>query len=580
MTPELFFISPYNRKQILYEALKKSFLGNISEKEICQIYDIRYNTFRSLKRDFLKKIRNSEDPAELFFTSSQVGKRKKRQPEIEAKIMALRKKNLSVPDIKAILSSEDIHISFWKIDKVLKENNFPPLARRTQQKKQNLSIPEEFQAEESFQLAFNATEKFESLNGSIFLFYPILKKLNIEKIITEAGYPGTKQISSLNAILTLLALKLMGTKRLSHSNDYALDRGLGLFAGLNVLLKDASCSAYSYRISRRMNVKFLELLNQEVEKLIPSGSDFNLDFTTIPHWGDESVLENNWSNKRHIGLKSIVALLVQDQETQLLKYSDAEIKHKNQSDAIFDFVDFYRKGNGKINCLIFDSKFTTYNNLGQLNKDAIKFITLRRRSKKLVDKIDKIDRNQWYQVKLGKEFKRKHRNLLVYDHRIELKDYGDSLREVVIKNNGRDKPTFMITNDFEITTKQLVLKYARRWLVEQSIAEQIGFYHLNRLNSSIVVKVDFDLTMSVFAETIYKLFGNQIPGFENVKSDKIHRLFIKNYAYFRVADKKINITLNKKVNLPLLYETDWFENEISIPWLNNYKLKFEIGTSL
>jgi len=170
--------------------------------------------------------------------------------------------------------------------------------------------------------------------------------------------------------------------------------------------------------------------------------------------------------------------------------------------------------------------------------------------------------------------------LLVYDHIIELKDYGDSLREVVIRNNGRDKPTFMITNDFEITTKQLVLKYAKRWLVEQSIAEQIGLYHLNRLDSSIVVKVDFDLTMSVLAETIYKLFSNQIPGFTNVKSDKIHRLFINNYAKFKIDDKKINITLNKKVNLPLLYETDWFEKEISIPWLDNYKLKFKIGISL
>jgi len=123
MRPELFFTSPHNRKQILYEALKKSFLENIHEKEICRIYSLKYNSFRSLKRDFLKKIKNNEDPAEMFFASSQVGKRKKPQPEIEAKIITLRNKNLSVPDIKAILSSEGIHLSFWKIDKVLKDNS-------------------------------------------------------------------------------------------------------------------------------------------------------------------------------------------------------------------------------------------------------------------------------------------------------------------------------------------------------------------------------------------------------------------------------------------------------------------------
>ncbi len=144
MLPELFFTRPDNRKQILYEALKQSFLENIQEKEICRIYSLKYNTFRSIKRDFLKRLKNDEDPSAMFFASSQVGKRKKSQPETDAKIIALRSKNLSVPDIKAILSSKGIHLSFWKIDKVLKDNNFPSLSRRTQQEKQSLKIPEEF----------------------------------------------------------------------------------------------------------------------------------------------------------------------------------------------------------------------------------------------------------------------------------------------------------------------------------------------------------------------------------------------------------------------------------------------------
>jgi hypothetical protein len=42
-----------------------------------------------------------------------------------------------------------------------------------------------------------------------------------------------------------------------------------------------------------------------------------------------------------------------------------------------------------------------------------------------------------------------------------------------------------------------VRKYARRWLVEKGIAEQIDFFHLNRLSSSMVIKVDFDLVTKV-----------------------------------------------------------------------------------
>jgi hypothetical protein len=189
--------------------------------------------------------------------------------------------------------------------------------------------------------------------------------------VEASGYPQTKQLSRLNAILSFLAVKLSNSKRLAHSNDYSLDRGLGLFAGLNVLPKNAWFTSYSYRVSRAMNVKLLEGPNKKLAELLPGEEDFNLDFTTIPNWGDESVLERNWSATRHVGLKSVLAMIVQRQDNKTLAYSNAEIKHEVQLDAILEFVDFYKQSGGKINCLIFDSKLTTFKNLDALNKDAI-----------------------------------------------------------------------------------------------------------------------------------------------------------------------------------------------------------------
>lgn len=580
---ENFFLEPKQRKHILYEALRKSFVEKLPDKEICQIYQINFNTFRSLKTDFKRMINSDHDPASLFFASSTVGKREKHDPELVQKIIALRVKNLSVPDIKATLASQGISISFWKIDKILKTHHFPALPRRNQQSRQQITVPQDFEIPEACQLDLPLTEKFESINGSIFLFYPILKSLQIAKIVNEANYPETKQIARLNAILSFLALKLIHTKRLSHSNDYSFDRGLGLFAGLNVLPKNAWVNSYSYRVDRTMNTRFLTALNKEVEKLIPSTGDFNLDFTTIPHWGDKSVLERNWSGTRHVSLKSVLALLVQEPDSKLLKYSNAEIKHADMADAILEFIDFYKSDHAKINCLIFDSKFTTYRHLNSLNKDGIKFLTLRRRSQKMIKAVEAAPKDQWQYIQLGKNIRRKYRNLFVLESNIKLKNYDGSLRQLVVKNNGRKQPAFIVTNDFDISIKQAVLKYARRWLVEQAISEQVEFYHLNRLNSSIVVKVDFDLTMSVFADTVYKLFTQQIPGFENCKSETIYRSFIKNYTQFNITiqpEKIIKITLNKKVHLPLLYETDWFTQTTKIEWLDNYKIKFEIGSNL
>ena len=53
------------------------------------------------------------------------------------------------------------------------------------------------------------------------------------------------------------------------------------------------------------------------------------------------------------------------------------------SGASGEFLDFYKIG-GKIDLkyLVFDSKFTTYENLAKLGKD-VKFITIRRRGKRL-----------------------------------------------------------------------------------------------------------------------------------------------------------------------------------------------------
>ena len=49
----------------------------------------------------------------------------------------------------------------------------------------------------------------------------------------------------------------------------------------------------------------------------------------------------------------------------------------------------------KVDYLVFDSKFTTLGNLGRINDEGIKFITIQRRSKNLNEKIQNIPASQW-----------------------------------------------------------------------------------------------------------------------------------------------------------------------------------------
>ncbi len=61
-----------------------------------------------------------------------------------------------------------------------------------------------------------------------------------------------------------------------------------------------------------------------------------------------------------------------------------------------EFVDFWKEGKGeKPKMLIFDSKLTTYQNLDKLNKDDIKFLTLRKRGKNIISQAQSLDDNAW-----------------------------------------------------------------------------------------------------------------------------------------------------------------------------------------
>ncbi|MGH2624927.1 MAG: transposase, partial [Sphingobacterium sp.] len=326
-------------------------------------------------------------------------------------------------------------------------------------------------------------------------------------IINNREYPETKTINRLSSILCFVALKLSNFRRYSADNLWCMDRGLGLFAGLNVLPKAAWFTSYSDRVTSNMNKDFLSAIHLKWSELGLLGDTENMDFTTIPYWGDDEPFENNWSGKRGKALTSMLAVLAHDPDTGIISYGNTDVKHKNESNVVLEFLDFYRNSNGqgeKLNYLVFDSKFTSYENLSNLNVQGIKFITIRRRGKNLVDDIRNRPASAWKKIRVpcGGH---KNRTLKVFDETTTLRGYKGEIRQIVITDNGKIKPAIIITNDFDLHTEQIVRKYARRWNVEKLISEQIEFFHLNKVSSSMVIKVDFDLTMSILAHNIYRL---------------------------------------------------------------------------
>jgi hypothetical protein len=240
---------------------------------------------------------------------------------------------------------------------------------------------------------------------------------------------------------------------------------------------------------------------------------------------------------------------------------------------VLEFLDFYREGAGKrIKYVVFDSKFTTLENLARIDKKGVKFVTIQRRSKNLNAKIEKLSKSFWETIRVEKS-NHKSRTVTYAESMINNARYGkDKLRQIFIKGSSL-KPAIIITNDFGSEAADIIRKYAKRWLIENEISEQIQFFHLNRNNSGIVSKVDFDLTMSILAHNLYRLLALDLPGYRHCKAHTLYDSFIDNYGDIEVNEEDIIVKMNRKRSLPLLKES-LPKQVYSYSWLGGKKLVF------
>jgi hypothetical protein len=535
-----------------------------------------------MAKNFKARLREGRGGAGLFFQELKMGRPKQgRDAGLEELIVSFRKKQLSVPDIKIFLDGKGYDVSEGFIYRVCDENGFARLPKRSKGQRQELlgssGYVDVMQAAVSTMHPFTEEEEFMSSGVGVLCFLPFIKAYGIDKAIEASSYPGTKQIGKLNSILAFLALKLSNVQRYGQDDGWCMDRGLGAFAGLNVLPKTSWYSAYSDAVERKDNVAFLRSLNRIFADHGLLSGTANLDFTAIPYWGDEGPFENNWSGKRSKALISIQAALAQDPDSGILCYGDTTVKHDNQDSVILEFLDFYREGAGqKIDYVVFDSKFTTMGNLGRLDGKGVKFVTVQRKSKNLNEKAEQIPESQWKSVRIEKS---NHKTrLAVYSESTTMNARygGRPLRQIFLK--GRSiKPTTIITNDFELKAKDVIRRYSRRWLVENDISEQIHFFHLNRNSSGIVVKVDFDLTMTITAHNLYRLLADRLPGYSHNRAQSLYDAFINNNGDIVVEDDVITVKMNRKRALPLLRESLPLLDE-GYAWLGGKKLVFTANT--
>ena len=570
-----YFLEPATPDQKKYEALRAYYLeDDVTQNDIAERFGYSENTIQAIVRDFKQQ-------KQQFFPGKKRGpKGRQMQDPIIDEMVTLRKKNLSTPDIYKILKEKSVKISISTIDRILKENGFSKLPRRTSYErgltKKNTLIPPK-----THQLDYSNLSKgnFDCDVPGIYLFVPYMLRLELDELIKKSSLPGTQQLSALNSVYSVLALKLVGEERLSHTDNYNFDEGFGFFAGLNVLPKPTAISTYSYNIDSEAIHSFMMDFVSNINSLDSeyySGKTINLDFHTIPHHGEDPPLDDNWVASKRKRMKSALALLAQDGDSRMLNYANADINREDASDEILKFVDYWINIKGVIDeTLVFDSKVTDYPILKQLDSDDIKFITLRRsRGKKMIEKAMAIPADDWEEVPLDIP-KRKYPTPSVYEHEIPLKKHDLELRELIIKDNGREKPTFVITNNRDMTLEDIVTYYARRWRIENKISDLVKFFSLNALSSPIMIRIHFDVVMTMVADTLYKMLAQDLKRFEDCSPYNIFSKFVSTRGGVVVEGNDVTVNMRKRAHTPILKSNEMFKKSWEIPWFGNKSLSYK-----
>jgi transposase len=571
MRNEKYFLYPAHDWQRRYEALRASFVERLPAKIIAERFGYSTSYIHLLRHQFIHGKIDFSEPVPEDKTA-----RRRVDSKIRLKICNWREHRLSAGEITQLLSEEGVELSVRTVERVLAEEGFTKLPRRSRLKLgltvKGAKVPA---VSEGITISEVTGKHVGCEAAGVFLFAPFIEKLNISNIVKQAGLPGTKMIPATSYLLSFLALKLIGTERYAHMGDHGFDAGLGLFAGLNVLPKCTVMSTYSYGLDAVHLLRLQKAFVKQANKLqLYDSSIINLDFHAAPHFGDESVLEKHWAGARNKKMKGALTLFAQDAASKLILYTAADINRDEADDQVLNFLSFW-KGirRGVKSTFVFDSKFTTYANLSVLNTQGIKFITLRRRGKKLIDNVNKL--KSWKRIHIT-HAKRKYPHPQVHESFVTLRDYDCELRQTIIRGNGHEKPAFLITNDFDTPLELLVSNYSRRWRVENVISEAVKFFNLNALSSPILVKVHFDVIMTMMADTLYNMLAQKLRGFQDCDAPKIFRHFVKGKANIAIKNGELTVTYPRRAHNPILRAVPWNRLPKSISWLDsvNLNLKF------
>ena len=498
------------------------------------------------------------------------------------RVIALRRQGLSTYEISAQLAVEHTPLNRTSVAEILTEEGFGRLLRHPEPAASiNPTTPgRDTGLPRTAKLDFTSwPARVETGKAGLLLLVPDLIALDLPALVRAAGYTGTRVVPALSWLLSLLALKLTRTRRVSHVDDLLLsDPAAGLFAGRGILPKKSALTDYSYPTSHTHQRAFLAALDA---KMIAAGlatradAIFDLDFHAVMHWGHDPVLEKHYVPTRSQRARSVLTFFAQDSGTHNLLYANAEVSKATQAREVIAFCDHWKAVSGADpHMLIMDQKVTTQPVLAELDERGVKFLTLRMRSPTLVTQINALTPGDFKTLTLNRPGR--HNRPRVHQSRARLTGYPNTVRQLIVTGLGREAPTVIITNNEDLTAKALIEHYARRMTIEQRLAEIIGAFHADALSSTVNLNVDLDITLCVLSQAPLAALRARLPGYTAVTPDVLQRRFLETPGTITTTADTITVRLDRRAYAPVLRTAD-LPNDTIVPWWGNRTLRYEIS---
>jgi hypothetical protein len=504
-----------------------------------------------------------------LFTDGKPGPKgpRKATGELRARVLALRAAGHSVSEIAAALTGQGLPVSAQTAWQILDAKGIPQLPRRDEGRR---GPPARLDAVKAAKLpGWPAEATALPCDHAGLLLFPAMAEVSLPGLVRAAGYPATRQLTAWQSVGSLLLAKCARKARVHHIGSLTDDAGLAFTLGLTALPK----ATHSWRIRRDSNVKLLSGL---VSALRPLGlatgeAGFNCDFHAIRHHGADAQLEKHYVPRRSQRTRAVLAFFAQDHASADI--TKADITKAEQAAEIIAFADYWQAATGSDpGLLVFDSQLTTHKILEELTGRGINWLTLRQRGKAELERLAALPGSAWKSATIARTGR--YRRPRLHEDMVKIRDVSAKVRQIAIKDIGRDEPTLLITHDLATPAKDLFARYAERMIVENELDAYIGRFHLDALTSGVPLNVDLDTTLTVVAGKLYRLLALKLPRYENATPDRIWRHVLDATGTLHITPAGVTCALNLRSHHPLLIDAGFADLEVSIPWWDNRTLRF------